>query len=232
MADLQGFFLDFYGTIAAGDRAAVVAICQELLEDYALPGVNAVELATLWGDRYFKAIESMNGDNFRLLREIERDTLVETVLPMGRTVDPTKYIERFNAYTAAPRLFEEVREVLAGLHVPTCVVSNIDERELRSALRHHDLQFDFVVTSESARSYKPAPGIFQTALELTGWSPEAVIHVGDSLHSDVGGARRLGIRTAWVNRAERMSDIGSDTPDYTWEDLRPLLTLQNGWGLI
>lgn len=224
MPQLDGFFLDFYGTLAGGDRAAVVAICQCVIDDYRLEAVTADELATRWGHRYFEAIETTNGHNFRLLRDIEHETLIETVLAAGRSMDDRKYIRMLCDYASAPALFEEVHEVLAALTVPVCIVSNADETELRAALQYHQLPINYVVTSESARSYKPEPAIFRAALELTGWSPERVIHVGDSLHSDVGGARRAGLRTAWVNRAERMSDIGTDTPDFIWHDLRPMLT--------
>jgi 2-haloacid dehalogenase len=225
MPRLQGIFLDFYGTLAGGDRAAVVAICQQVIDDHGLT-LTADEMAFLWGQRYFAAIEATDG-HFRLLTQIEYDTLVETVFPLTRrNIDVSGYIERLNQYLAQPTLYEEVRDVLAGLRLPVCIVSNADERELRMALRHHELKFEYVVSSEAARSYKPERRIFQAALELTGWSPERVMHVGDSLHSDVGGARRAGLHSAWVNRADRISDIGTETPDFTWTDLRPLLELK------
>jgi len=228
MSKLDGIFLDFYGTIAGGDRAAVVAICQEVIDDHGLK-TSAEEMSLAWGLRYFAAIESVRRDNFRLLTQIEHDTLIETVEPLnGRMIDPTGYIERLNQYLAQPTLFDEVREVLAALSVPVCIVSNADERELLAALDHHGLHFDYIMSSETARSYKPEGGIFAAALELTGWSAERVIHVGDSLHSDVGGARRAGIRSAWIQRSERISDIGSETPDFTWPDLRPLVNLLSG----
>jgi HAD superfamily hydrolase (TIGR01549 family) len=221
---LQGIFLDFYGTLASGDRAAVVGICGQVIVDHSLP-LTAEELALAWGQRYFAAIEAGCGQNFRALTQIEHDTLVETVLAVGARIDAARYVETLNCYLAQPTLFEEVEEVLASLKLPVCIVSNADERELLNALKHHNLSFNYVVTSERARSYKPESQIFFTALELTGWSPERVLHIGDSLHSDVGGARRMGIRAAWVNRSERISDIGTDQPDLTWPDLRPLLLL-------
>lgn len=223
MAQLQGVFLDFYGTLAAGDRAAVIAICTRVCEDLGL-SITGENLAIQWGSRYFAAIEDTACD-FRLLVDLERDTLIETLAGIGRTIDPEPYIKLFNEYLAAPTIFDEVREVLANLHVPACVVSNADERELRLAIGHLDLDLPLVVTSELARSYKPDAAIFRRALDLTGWDPGRVLHVGDSLHSDVGGARRVGIRAAWVNRSERISDIGTETPDYTWSDLRPLLLM-------
>jgi FMN phosphatase YigB (HAD superfamily) len=52
-----------------------------------------------------------------------------------------------------------------------------------------------------------------------------VIHVGDSLHSDVGGALAAGIRSGWVNRSHRIHDIGTHEPDYEFEDLTGLAAL-------
>lgn len=223
----QGVFLDFYGTLAGGDRQAVVDVCQAVIDAHGLE-LTAGDLAVQWGHRYFAAIEDAVSP-FRTLTAIESDTLVETVRSVnGLEIEPMRFIDRLNAYLVRPRLFDEVLEVLAALPVPACIVSNADERELQAAIGHHGLEFVQVVSSETARCYKPHDGIFRRALELTGWSPERVLHVGDSLHSDVGGARRLGIKTAWVNRAERITDIGTDVPDHTWTDLRPLVALLKG----
>jgi len=225
MQRLDGVFLDFYGTLVGGDGVAVCDICRAVIEDHGIADVSPEQLAELWGHAYFAGIEALNGHAFRLLTEIEHDTLVETVAPLAGRIDALPYIERLNGFLARPTLFEEVRDVLECLDVPVCIVSNADEIQLRPALEYHDLKVDHVVTSEVARSYKPERGIFDYALKLTGWSAERVIHVGDSLHSDVGGAQRLGIPTAWVRRKDRISDIGEAMPDHTWDDLRPLLAL-------
>jgi 2-haloacid dehalogenase/putative hydrolase of the HAD superfamily len=222
---LQGIFLDFYGTLVGGDLQAVESVCQAVIDDHELK-LTAAEMAVQWGHYYFAGIEALNGHGFRRLEQIERDTLVETVMPLAGRIDPIPYIDTFNEYLARPPLFEEVREVLAAIDLPVCIVSNADERELRAALDHLELTFDHVVTSEAARSYKPDARIFELALERTGLPAEAVIHVGDSLHSDVGGARRLGLRAAWVNRVGRINDIGTEKPDFAWADLRPIISLQ------
>ncbi len=82
-----------------------------------------------------------------------------------------------------------------------------------------------LVTSEDARSYKPHREIFEMALARTGWRRDRVIHVGDSLHSDVGGAMAAGIRSGWVNRAHRIHDIGNHQPDHEFVDLHGLTAL-------
>lgn len=223
MAGLQGVFVDFYGTLAAGDRMAVEAICAAVVRDHDLP-ISAPDLASRWGDSYFTAIEAAAVEGFKRLVEIERDTLVQTVQCFTSRFDPTAYIAQFEAYMVAPPLFEEVHAVLSRLHLPVCIVSNADEHQIRGALAHHGLKTQ-VVTSEAAEAYKPSAKIFEYALEQTGWLADRVLHVGDSLHSDVGGAHAAGIRAAWVCRTDRIKDIGIDVPDLSWQDLRPLLDL-------
>jgi 2-haloacid dehalogenase/putative hydrolase of the HAD superfamily len=224
MAKLQGLFLDFYGTVVGGDRLAVESACQAVVNDHGLP-IPAAELAVRWGRAYFRAIEAPNGSGFRKLVEIERDTLIETVEPMVGAIDVEPYVAVLQDYLANPPLCPEVREVLSQKNLPICIVSNADDCEIYKALSMNDLRFEFIVTSESARSYKPDEGIFETALRLTGWRSECVIHIGDSLHSDVGGAQAAGLRAAWVCRQDRISDVGVEEPDLTWTDLRPIIDL-------
>ena len=108
MQDLDGIFLDFYGTLAGGDRAAVVSICRQVIADHGL-AIGADEMAVAWGRRYFAAIESVNGTHFRNLTQIEEDTLVDTALELGGSIEATGSIQMLHDYLAAPPLFEEVR---------------------------------------------------------------------------------------------------------------------------
>jgi len=53
---------------------------------------------------------------------------------------------------------------------------------------------DAVIDSAAVGIRKPDPRIWGPALAATGARPEEAIHVGDSLLTDVGGARGAGIR--------------------------------------
>jgi putative hydrolase of the HAD superfamily len=59
---------------------------------------------------------------------------------------------------------------------------------------------DGVVSSAIAGAAKPAPAIFLTALEIAGAEPAEALHVGDSLTSDVEGARAAGVRPVLIAR--------------------------------
>ena len=47
---------------------------------------------------------------------------------------------------------------------------------------------------------KPAPAVFERALELAGVAAADALHVGDSLDNDVAGARAAGIRPLLIVR--------------------------------
>jgi len=222
--NLDGVFLDMYGTLTTGDRAAVERVCGDILHDTGVP-LSAYQLSVTWGERFFDALDFANDGNFQTLFEVEARTLRETMRALGVAVEPSGYVRQLTEYWRDPPLQPEAREFLATFPLPICLVSNADRADLEAALGRHGIRVGHVVTSEEVRAYKPAPRIFEVALARTGWRREHVIHVGDSLHSDVGGARRAGLRAGWINRAHRIHDIGKHRPDYEFEDLHGLTTL-------
>jgi 2-haloacid dehalogenase/putative hydrolase of the HAD superfamily len=144
---------------------------------------------------------------------------VQTLEPLGKSIDPWPYVSRLTAYWGRPPLHEDARpflEAVAGLGLSVCLVSNADRADVDAALAHHDLTdlVGEVVTSEDARVYKPLPGIFELALRQTGWNRQHVVHIGDSLHSDVGGALAAAIPAVWLNRPGRISDVGNHSPHH------------------
>ena len=74
------------------------------------------------------------------------------------------------------------------------------------ALSYHGLSPAGVFTSEDARAYKPRTELFNLALKKCGLLADEVIHIGDSISSDVKGASSIGIKTLWLNR------FGKDVP--------------------
>ena len=202
-------------------------VCARLVGDLGLD-LRPQELAVRWGDFFFRKIGVSANGRFRSLYACECESLCETLGALGRAVEPNPYVDDLRAYWRCPELHAEVHDVLGRLDVPVCIVSNVDRADLEAALRTHGLDVAETVTSDDARCYKPAAGVFELALARTGWARERVVHVGDSLHSDVAGARACGLRTAWISRANRIYDIGTDPPDHQFADLRGLLELSRG----
>ena len=217
----KALFLDFYGTVAAGDADTVEAVCAGIVSDHDLP-MTAHEFVVAWGDRFFASIECSNHERFRTLYQCECDSLVETMEPLRGRIDPGPYVDALTAYWCAPELQPEAHAALAEVDVPICCVSNADTAHLHAAIDRHGLRFASVVTSEDARCYKPHPAIFRRALALMGLSPGEVLHVGDSLHSDVGGAANAGIEAVWLCRQRRIYDIGQGDANHKIMSLKEL----------
>ncbi len=61
-------------------------------------------------------------------------------------------------------------------------------------------RFDFIVFAHEAGVEKPDPRIFAVAAERAGCARAQLLHVGDSLATDVAGARGAGVVAVWLNR--------------------------------
>ena len=68
--------------------------------------------------------------------------------------------------------------------------------------------FQFVVFSQDCGVEKPDPTIFHIAAEKAGCSQHELLHVGDSLENDIGGAINTGIKCVWVNRQRVKNTLG------------------------
>jgi FMN phosphatase YigB (HAD superfamily) len=96
----------------------------------------------------------------------------------------------------------------------------VDDDLLRTTMGRIGVEFDWTVTAERTRSYKPAPGHFLAALDRLGGT-ERLLHVASSFYHDVAPALTLGISVVWVNRnAEPVSD--EPIPDHVVADLNEL----------
>lgn len=93
------------------------------------------------------------------------------------------------------RAVEAVRSLL-----PVAVLSNADDDFLLPTLRANGLDFPLVISSETARAYKPHAAIFLTLVNALGLAPEDVLYVGDSRLADIVGAKNAGLRAVWINR--------------------------------
>jgi putative hydrolase of the HAD superfamily len=88
--------------------------------------------------------------------------------------------------------------------------------------------FDVLVYSDEVEVRKPRPAIFRHALRLLDLPASDVVHVGDDLDADVGGAKGVGMGAVWY-RGARRQEGASDLPDAAVDDLGALPALLEGW---
>jgi 2-haloalkanoic acid dehalogenase type II len=121
---------------------------------------------------------------------------------LGVTGNPVAAHERLVELLAAGVAFAESQRTVAAVRATHAVamLSNADDDFLRPCLARNGLHFPVVVSSESARAYKPHMAIFLTLSEALDLPPERILYVGDSRLADIVGAKNAGLQAAWVNR--------------------------------
>jgi putative hydrolase of the HAD superfamily len=96
---------------------------------------------------------------------------------------------------------------------------------------------DAVVVSDAVGFRKPRSEIFEAVLRALDVAPQEMLHVGDNLTADIGGASSVGIRTAWVTRRvdepeQRLRESSGPPPDVTIRDLAEIPALLSRGGLF
>lgn len=102
------------------------------------------------------------------------------------------------------------------------VLSNVDGRSFDVSLKHLGWEgvFDLVLTAELVGGYKPALGGFEYMLrevqERFGVAREEVMVTAQSLFHDHVPAKRLGLKSVWIDRAGAVMGLGVEDKVYEW----------------
>ncbi|MDD3337600.1 MAG: HAD-IA family hydrolase [Lachnospiraceae bacterium] len=73
-------------------------------------------------------------------------------------------------------------------------------------MRINDLKPAGIISGDMVRAYKPYKELFEKALQVSGCQAGEVLHVGDSMSSDVKGARNVGITPILIDREQKKQD--------------------------
>src|SRR5262245_58852531 len=217
---IKGLLLDLYGTLVEDDDAIMRAIAAEVAAG-ASPPVSSREGADLW-DREYQA--EADRQPFRPLRDCALTSLATVMAALGCAADPAPLHERHFQPARSPALRPGTREFLDHVTLPICVVSDADRDDLDAAMALHGLTFAAVVSSEDVGRYKPDKAMFAHALDALGLAADEVLHVGDSITTDVHGAHAAGIRAVWVNRRGEKTPANAPIA-HEIADLRELLPI-------
>ena len=195
---VKAVFLDFYGTVVHEDGAIIKKVTQEIYQTGNAENIS--EIGAYWWKEFQTSFNDSYGKNFKTQRELEYQSLAKTIAHFKSSADAKKMSDLMFAYWKNPDIFSESKQFLERCPVPVYIVSNIDREDILSAIKSHGLEPKAVFTSEDAKSYKPRKELFEYALKSAGLKTNDVVHVGDSLSSDVEGARSVGIEPVWLNR--------------------------------
>ena len=147
-------------------------------------------------------------------------TLVDSVLAH---IDTMKYI---TIDTAAVKTINELKQ----RNLQLLLVSNmmLPGKLLKAKLQEANILdlFDTIIVSSDVGFIKPHPEIFRLALARSRLSVDEVVFIGDTYQQDVMGAKRVSMKTVWLNSRHEPQEVAQDNPpDFEIGSLIELLEL-------
>jgi 2-haloacid dehalogenase len=177
----------------------------------------------------FAAIEAeLESGTFMEYRRVLAGVLDRLAARHGFSPTPPEIV-RFSTSVGDWPAFPDTVEALGALatRYKLAIISNVDDDLFAASAIRLQVPFNWVITAQQVRSYKPCLDNFRRAIERIGVSPARHLHVAQSLYHDIGPARQLGLSTVWVNRRHGRQGSGATppaeaTPDLEVPDLRSL----------
>jgi 2-haloalkanoic acid dehalogenase type II len=208
--NVRAVFLDFGGTLARPTtmfkRPALVWMetCTKLKVPLAAPDVEEAiaQVDRELGGRIYSYVGRT--DEFWHLYDA---ALMDRLGIRDRRDEIERAVQSIFDDPANVQLYPETRDVLVELNTLGYRLGLLSNHHdgLMKLLKYHEIEsfFDDVTYSQEVGAEKPAPAMFQRALQRAGCTASEVVHVGDSLSADVEGARRSGLRPIWIDRTGR-----------------------------
>lgn len=203
---------DCYGTLVDWESGIADVFCDTAATD----GVTLDRDAVLTA--YHEIEPKVQAGSYRLYREVLSETALRVAEWLGWPLTHSGVSFLAESLPDWP-VFEDTRPALERLksRFDIAILSNIDDDLLQATLARIAVEFDWTVTAENTRSYKPAHPHFREAIRRAGGDRGRLLHAAQSYYHDIAPATGLGLSAIWINRK------GEDQP----AGRSPLLTVRN-----
>lgn len=214
---LKAIIFDAYGTLFDTGKGSVEAAA-EILTKCGRYDIMPEEFYARWKQLHRMHIDAL--DDFICEFEIYHRDLRRLYDEYAIDSDADLDVEIMLARQGTRIPYPETKPVIEKLRerYVICTGSTTDTEPLLKDIRNAGLDFDYIFTSQSLRTYKPAPDFYSRILQKIGLEANEVLFVGDSLIDDVKGPQGIGIKSCLVNR--KNTEAGENRPDYTVNNLK------------
>ena len=225
ICDIEVIVFDVLGTLVdePGGLRAAIRDAVPTSDDASVD-----ELLTLW-QQHVELEQQRIGQGRRAY--VNTETIdaeaAQRVAAHARLADPAAIARLATASQRLPPWSDSVAslEQLAQ-QFPVLGLSNASHTALLRLNAHAGLRWHQALSSETVRAYKPAPEVYQLAIDTADCPPERVLMV--AAHAwDLRGAQTRGMRTAYVQRPVGDPPTSSDTFDRRFNNLDELVTALN-----
>lgn len=200
----QALVFDAYGTLY--DVHSVIRRCDDFW-----PG-KGVPLSQLWRAKQLEYTWQRSlMRRYVPFSQVTDDALQYACASLGLALDRSKADALMQEYLRLAA-YPDVPAALAGFQAKKAILSNGSPDMLGPLVQQSGLQFDAVLSVHSVKLFKPAPEVYQLAVDRLGMAKQAISFVSSNCW-DALGAKSFGFRVFWINRAGAPVDRLGFQPD-------------------
>jgi len=205
--------LDAYGTLY--DVHSVQARCESFW-----PGKGAA-VSQLWRSKQLEYtwLRSLMR-RYVPFSQVTRDALGYACSVLGLALDETRAAVLMQEYRQLS-LFPDVPGALQKLKGRKAILSNGSPDMLFPLVEHSGLKFEAVLSVDERKIFKPAPEVYELAVERLGMPRERIGFVSSNCW-DALGAKSFGFAVYWINRGGAPADALGFQPDAVLKTLGDL----------
>lgn len=195
---LKAVFVDYTGTIVKDEGPDIQEVISRTYRNSDIESPQA--MVSYWWKLLNEYEEKSCGSSY-----ISEDDIVDELLNIcERELHLEENMEELHAafqrfWMYAPA-YEDTKEFFENCPLPVYIISNNAGKYIEESMKDKGLHPAGIISSDMARAYKPHRAVFEKALEVSGCRADEVIHIGDSVSSDVEGAVAAGIRPVLIDR--------------------------------
>lgn len=195
---LKAMFVDYTGTIIEEGGPAMQELVWRAYKNSDIESPQA--MIALWWKLLKENEQDSYGDSFVTEDEIVDRILNTLVKEIHLKDDLNELHELCRQFWMYAPAFPDTGEFFEKCALPIYIISNNAARYIEEGMKDKGLAPAGIICGDMVRAYKPHRELFEKALKISGCAADEVIHIGDSLSSDVLGAQSAGIRPVLIDR--------------------------------
>ncbi len=207
LKNIEALTFDCYGTLIDWESGIYTAL-KPILENH------NIELTRDETLELYSAIEPKAQS---AIYKPYRNILSEVVQLFGVKLDFKPSLEETLSLAESIANWPPFADTNAALHklkqdYKLAIVSNIDNDLIKLSASQLDVEFDWIITAQNARAYKPDLRVFQHAFEQMQLDTTQILHIAQSIFHDITPANELELQSVWVNRRRGLKGTGATPP--------------------
>jgi len=170
--------------------------------------------------RYIPIIEQQGEDAFRvlliqdLLTHMQQSTATLKETQLLQDCFDKERLAAFDFFPGIKQFLSDMRKRMTLVVITNGPEFSQVPKVERINLSQH---VDHIIIGGQEKEQKPASSIFTKALKLAACENHEVLHIGDGLTPDIGGANASNIKSVWVRHHQSFDQTLGITPDYIIE---------------